>query len=195
VAAVNIETFVAVRNAVDAAGFGDEVAWSENCAPAETPEDFAAEAIFVVCNGGMKNTVARRIYDRVLPRVQAGGSAGEVFGNKLKARAIDRIWRDRLDIFLDYQLIAADEDRLAFLGRLPHIGPITKYHLAKNFGVDVAKPDVHLQRLADHYGETVQGLCERLGAAAGLKARTVDVVLWRACAVGIINSKTGEVRL
>jgi hypothetical protein len=108
VAAVNIETFVAVRNAVDAAGFGDEVAWSENCAPAETPEDFAAEAIFVVCNSGMKNTVARRIYDRVLPRVEGGGSAGEVFGNKEGPRHRS-IWRDRLDMFLDYQLIATDE--------------------------------------------------------------------------------------
>lgn len=189
------DTFISVRNAVDAAGFGDDVEWSENAGLPEGADEFAREAIFVICNSGMKNTVAQRIYDKVEQALADGLSASTVFGHKGKTGAIDRIWRDRQDLYLDYLIIGTDEERIEWLGRLPWIGGITKFHLAKNFGVNVAKPDVHLQRLADHYGETVQGLCDRLSQATGFKARTVDVVLWRACAVGIIDSRSGEVRL
>jgi hypothetical protein len=78
---------------------------------------------------------------------------------------------------------------VAFCGTLPWVGPITKYHLAKNFGGNFAKPDVHLQRLADAEGTTPQELCERLGEATGYRASTIDLILWRACADGIINSR------
>lgn len=66
--------------------------------------------------------------------------------------------------------------------------------MAKNFGAQVAKPDVHLQRLADREGVTAQELCERLAAETGWKVSTVDTLLWRAAATGHINSRTGELR-
>jgi len=94
-------------------------------------------------------------------------------------------------MLLGRYLVAAD--KVEFCASLPWIGNITKYHLAKNFGADVAKPDVHLQRLADREGTTAQALCERLAKATGYRAATVDVLLWRACANGIINSRTGEI--
>lgn len=43
-------------------------------------------------------------------------------------------------------------------------------------------------RIADHSGEGVQAMCERLAAATGYRAATVDLILWRACANGLINS-------
>jgi hypothetical protein len=39
-------------------------------------------------------------------------------------------------------------DPLGVLQSLPYIGPVTCYHLAKNIGLQVAKPDHHLTRLA-----------------------------------------------
>lgn len=170
-------------------GFADgDIEWSENAGPPKDAEDFASEAIFVICNSGMKNTIARRIFDRIMPIIQSGGSAHEGFGHKGKATAIDLIWSTRADLLAGY--LAAD-DKVEFCGALPWIGGITKFHLAKNFGADVAKPDVHLQRLADHFNTTPQALCERLSVVVGLKARTIDVLLWRACAEGVINSRTG----
>ena len=83
-------------------------------------------------------------------------------------------------------------DKLAFLESLPWIGGITKYHAAKNFGLQYAKPDVHLARLAEREGCTAQQLCERLAGELGLRVASVDTVLWRACATGVINSRTGE---
>ena len=69
---------------------------------------------------------------------------------------------------------------------LPWIGDITKYHLAKNLGANVAKPDRWLVRLADAEKTTVDQLCRRLAIATGDRVATVDVVLWRACAVGVL---------
>jgi hypothetical protein len=171
---------------------GDEdIEWSENIIPPTDADDFALEAIFVICNSGMKNTIARAIFERVTSELYAGGSAHNKFGHSGKASAIDEIWADRDALFGKY-LVASD--KVEFCASLPWIGGITKYHLAKNFGAQVAKPDVHLQRLADHEKTTAQELCERLARDTGLKVATVDVVLWRACANGILNSRTGKLQ-
>lgn len=167
----------------------DDIAWSENVEPPATAEDFAGEAIWVICCSGMKSTVARIIERRVLGAIREGRPVIEVFKHPHKARSIETIWRDRERLFSDFR---AAEDKLAFCGTLPHIGEITKYHLAKNFAIgDAAKPDVHLQRLADLEGTTAQALCARLAPELGWKVRTVDLVIWRACATGILDSRTG----
>jgi len=170
----------------------EDMAWGQGLAAPTEPDDFALEAIFVICNSGMKNTVARGIFDRCEIALDAGTPVFEVFKHPGKAAAIETIWRDRTQLLEGY-LAAAD--KLAFCESLPWIGGITKYHLAKNFGADVAKPDVHLQRLADREGCTAQTLCERLAAATNLRVATIDTVLWRACADGFLNSRTGEIRL
>lgn len=168
----------------------DDVTWAESIKEPVDADDFALEAIFVICNSGMKNTVARGIYERVVKQLYAGAPAREVFKHDGKVKAIEAIWFDRKPLYV--QFLAA-VDKLAFCEALPFIGGITKYHLAKNFGAQVAKPDVHLQRLADREGVTAQQLCERLATETGYRIATVDTILWRACANGVINSRTGEV--
>lgn len=174
------------------AGFADEdIAWSEHTEPPPTPEHFASEAIFVICNSGMHNRTAKLIFDRVFEAIRAQEPVFKALAHKAKASAIETIWRDRQALFDGY---FAAQDKLKFCGDLPCLGPITKYHLAKNLGIDVAKPDRHLVRLAALDHETAQALCDRLGRATGLKSCTVDILLWRACANGILDPKTGEVR-
>ncbi|TIX59141.1 MAG: hypothetical protein E5V28_07775 [Mesorhizobium sp.] len=166
----------------------EDIAWSESIKPPTDADDFASEAIFVICNSGMKNTIARRIFERVMNAIMCGHSAGTAFGHAGKAKAIDDIWQRRSELLSSY---LAAPDKVAFCESLPWIGGITKYHLAKNFGADVAKPDVHLQRLADREGTSAQGLCARLAAETGYRIATVDLILWRACAVGLVSSRTG----
>jgi hypothetical protein len=44
--------------------------------------------------------------------------------------------------------------------RFPMIGPVTSFNLAKNIGLDVAKADRHLSRLAANVGfSDVPSLC------------------------------------
>ena len=186
------EQFRAVVAALGEQGARD-VEWSECVQPPASGEAFAREAIFVICNSGMKNTIAKKIFGRCMQALFNGLPVIGVFGHKGKAAAIEAIWADRKVLLSMYQSCPTYDMRLELLVALPWIGHITKYHLAKNFGMNVAKPDVHLQRLADREGCSAQALCERLAAEVGLRAATVDVVLWRACANGVISSRTGEI--
>jgi hypothetical protein len=77
-------------------------------------------------------------------------------------------------------------DKLSFFESLPWIGPITKYHLAKNFGVECCKPDRHLVRIARQYDMTPDELCRKLAEETGNSVNTVDTVLWRAANLGFI---------
>lgn len=177
-------------------GFADDdIAWSEGCKPPENADEFALEVVYVICNSGMNNKVARGIYERCRFLLRSGKTVkGNILGKSGKAAAIDQIWRDRAELYARYMTRSTDERRLAFLADLPWIGGITKFHLAKNFGVDCVKPDVHLQRLAAWHRTTPQALCDALAKETGLKSRTIDVLLWRACAEGVMNSHTGQIK-
>ncbi len=166
----------------------DDIEWANGCTLPVDDEDFALETIYVICNSGMRFTVARLIYDRVVPNLRAGGKTLAVFKHKGKAAAIDLIWRERQRFYAEYM---AAPDKVVYARSIPWIGGITCYHVAKNFGAQVAKPDVHLQRLADLERVTPQQLCERLAKETGLRVPAIDTVLWRACATGVMNSKTG----
>lgn len=70
-------------------------------------------------------------------------------------------------------------EALEYFHSYPYIGNVTKYHLARNVGFDVAKPDRHLIRLAkilgyDSPGELVAEIAELTGEKKGF----VDYVLW-----------------
>lgn len=167
-----------------------DIRWAEALLPPDNAEDFALETIYVICNSGMKHTIARQIYDRVVPQIKDGGPALAVFKHGGKAAAIDLIWRDRDRLYREYM---DAPDKVAYAQTIPWIGGITCYHVVKNFGADVAKPDVHLQRLADWERTTPQGLCEQVARATGYRVATVDTILWRACATGVINSVAGTI--
>ncbi|WP_432263035.1 hypothetical protein [Cupriavidus sp. TMH.W2] len=179
------EVYARLRAEVAAAGYAGEIAWSGSIAPVNDADTFGREFVFIVCNSGMKAQIARSIFERVMVAVEAGASAMTVFGHKGKAGAIDRVWHDRARHLAAYLRAGTPAAQLAYLESLPWIGGITKWHLAKNFGLDVAKPDRHLVRVAAAYGLTVDGLCENLAKATGDRIATVDTVIWRACNLGL----------
>lgn len=168
---------------LDRRGFGEDVVWSEGLEPVADADTFWQEFAWVVLNSGMKNAIARGIWRRVRPAVEAGHSAGSVFGHKGKSEAIDFVFANRERLLAEYRAAA---DKLEFLRGLPWIGEITCWHLAKNYGLDVAKPDRHLVRVAGEEG--THALCARLAKASGHRVATVDLVIWRAASIGIIDS-------
>ncbi len=183
---ITLKRLKMLEAAVRAAGFGPSIDWSEAIPEPETAEHFAIEAIYVICNSGMKASVAGPIFNRCLDAVSSGVSASTVFGHIGKAKAIDEIWHNRAELFEAYQLA---EDKPGFCGTLPFVGPITMQHLAKNLGFNLAKGDVHLERLAKPEQCTPQQLCERLSKLSGYSVAAIDTILWRACAEGILQSK------
>jgi hypothetical protein len=185
---ISAQRYAALRGTLVALGYGDEIDWQQTVRPPTCPEEFALEAVFVICNSGMKAQIARAIFDRVVAKLRDGKPVGLALNHDLKRRAIDKIWREREYWFDGWKaaLERGPEPALEFLGTLDHIGPITKYHLAKNFGLDVVKPDRHLQRLASEEGVTPDVLCRRLARDFGDRAATVDYVLWRSCNLGLL---------
>ena len=179
--------YAELRQAIIDAGYTDEIEWAQNVKAPVDAEEFASEVIWVILCSGMKAQVARIIEGRVWAAIHAGKPVkGNVLGKSGKAAAIDWIWANRAALFAKFQ---AANDKVEFAALLPWIGQITKWHVAKNLGVDCAKPDVHLVRVAAHYQTTPAELCERLAAASGDRIATVDLVIWRACNLGIIRSR------
>ena len=186
---ITLKRFRRLEVALRASGYGPMIDWSENIQAPESAEDFAREAIYVICNSGMRVTVAAPIAEKCVAALREGRTAVEVFGHPGKAAAIDTIWQQRAALFEHY---LSANSKLVFLADLPWIGKVTKLHLAKNLGASAAKPDVHLVRLANREGTTPARLCRRLARLTGYKIPTIDSVLWRACADGILDSRKYE---
>lgn len=69
---------------------------------------------------------------------------------------------------------------MSYLRTFPYMGPATSYHLAKNLGMDVVKPDRHLIRISSVAGyECPEAMCRDIAATAGERLSVVDLVLWR----------------
>ena len=183
---ISVKQFHEIDKAVRRAGYKTAIEWSENIKMPTNADDFASEAIYVICNSGMANRIALPIFEDCMRALRSGQSCKTVFGHPGKSDAIDYIWKKRRSL---YRKLLKAVDLIAFCETLPWIGPITSKHLAKNLGADVAKPDVHLNRLAEPEGVTAQELCERLARGSGQPSLHGNQFLWRACADGIIYSR------
>lgn len=144
---------------------------------------FFCEFILVVCNSGMKAEVAAMIQDRIWEAIRSGVPVIEAFKHPGKAAAIEHVRENYQILFYEYQ---NTEDKLAFLQKLPWIGPITKFHLARNLGMNVVKPDLHLVRIANRFHTTPEILCRNLEKETGDKAGLIDCVLWRASKLELV---------
>jgi len=175
-----------IKDKVLKAGFTDEIKWASEIKLCNDSTDFAFEAIWVICNSGMKYKIASQIYESILTAISSNTPIETVFNHKGKVKAIKYILEFRRTIF---QTFLEAEDKISYLETLPYIGKITKYHLARNLGLDVCKPDRHLERIATSFSTTPAQLCEKLSRETGDRIGVVDIVLWRASIEGIIDTQ------
>lgn len=166
----------------------------------QTPDDFFRQYVYVVLNSGMQNQIAEDIYMRFWRRftgidtITAGhlrhididwcniDAACNEIGHPGKRKAVRECFYRYRQWFAKLCNLGSLYEKLDFLESLPWIGPITKYHLARNLGLDVAKPDRHLQRIAEEFSfDDVQRLCEHISALTNDRVGVVDLVLWRFC--------------
>jgi hypothetical protein len=107
-------------------------------------------------------------------------TASAAFRNERKLCAIVNVARNVDEVGFAQLKKRITRDPLAELRRLPHIGHVTMWHLAKNLGFEVAKPDRHLERLSALAGYTsTHRLCRALSEVTGDAVNVVDLVLWR----------------
>lgn len=181
---MNLIDYENLRERLVHAGYREEIEWCKNIKDCGSATEFFVEYTWVVICAGMKEQIARKILDtKVLPAIIKKIPVYKVYKHVSKAKAIEHVWTRQHEIFEAYKKA---KDKIEFLVTLPWIGNITKYHLARNLGVDCCKPDRHLQRIASSYGVTPLELCSRLANESGDRIGVVDIVLWRAANLGWI---------
>lgn len=176
-ALMDIETYYDLKEELAKRGYAHEVDWANSVEPCKEASDFCIQFIWVVCNSGMKNQIAETIYKKILQAIYDKEDISEAFGHKGKVGAMKEVIKNQKTLFSEY---LKSTNKIEFCKSLPWIGDITKYHLAKNLGVDCVKPDRHLVRIAEKYGYTPFDLCKRISDKTGDRLGAVDVVLWRA---------------
>lgn len=177
------ELFLRLVTILEEAGYSEEIRWQRELKPCATDGDFSCEAVWVILNSGMKEQIARKIWERIREAWRNDKETSTAFNHKGKVKAIDFVISNQTELFNNYRKA---DNKIEFLQTIPFIGSITKYHLAKNLGHDCVKPDRHLVRIAKDYNTTPDELCEAISKETGEKKCVVDIVIWRACNLGII---------
>jgi len=176
-------------------GYSAEISWQSNQRFEALDEStFLKELAWVVLSSGMKERVIRNLF----------GMISDCFFNWKSAKLIvdneDRCFDESIKYFNNKPKISAiidsaqkinrtgfshikkmiGENPVETLQEFSYIGPITVYHLAKNIGLPLAKPDRHLTRIANLEGYSdVQKFCDEISRISGDSVPVVDIVLWR----------------
>lgn len=169
-----------------------------------SPDEFADMCAYVILAGGFSQKTAKRIHKNIMENIYKNGARFndlfQMFHNKNKINAICKIWENRESLCDGFYACKTDSERLAYLGRLPHIGKITANHLARNLGVDVVKYDVWIRRLgalyagidvSDELTPELRAACDdmfaHMVAVTGLPHGYIDVVLWKSAQISLIK--------
>ncbi len=157
--------------------FPEDISWQNTVKFAKiTPKYFFEQYVWVVLASGFKVSIVQKIYEKW----SKNPNDFSTIRHPLKNKAIKKTSKNYRRLFKELKSKKTNDERLEYLGTLPHIGNITKYHLAKNLGIDVAKPDVHLQRLMKKFGfNDVQQMCNVIKRKFRHKVSVIDIVLWR----------------
>lgn len=190
-----VSAYAYARSVVVDAGYLWEMEWQASRDFSRiTTDAFLREASWVILASGMRETVIREKFPRIASAfmdwrcptriishaTQCKRAALKIFGHEPKINAIltfiAKVEQDGFD-----QVVADLRcDPIAYIRTFPYMGPATSYHLAKNLGLDVAKPDRHLVRIANASGcHSVDVLCAIIADFVGERINVVDIVLWR----------------
>lgn len=191
--------FRTAEHKVQAAGFAWEIEWQrERCLKPFTESDLLREAAWVILCSGFREANVRKVFDYISLCFCDWESAAEItrnrtvciatassrFRNFRKIDAIAQVADLVTETGFDQFRRQIRADPIKRLQELPFIGPVTSWHLAKNLGLDVAKNDRHLARIAASLGyNDAHDLCGDVSDATGQLISVIDVVLWRFAAI------------
>ena len=159
-----------------------------------TESEFLRELGWVILSAGMAERIVRAKCAAISESFLFWNSAADIsrqtetcvssalahFAHEGKIGAIAAAARVVAKISFDVLRERLIANPIQELQRFSYIGPITAFHLAKNIGFPIAKPDRHLSRLckASGFGQ-VEEFCNCIASFVGDDIRKVDTVLWR----------------
>lgn len=190
-----IDYYREAHNFISKSVFAEELRWQSVLKFSDLSEqDFLRETAWVILCSGFREATLRKLFSTISlcfcdwesaaiiteRSALCRATALDVFGNRKKIDSILAICA-----MVAQQGFVTVKDRISArpmeeLRGLPFIGPVTSWHLAKNLGFDVAKPDRHLERLALHLGfADTHAMCAQVAAVTGQSQAVIDLVLWR----------------
>lgn len=182
---MTLEDYFYYKRTIRNLGFENDYKYIEQCLenPCNDSKTFAHEYIWVVLNSGMRYQIASKIYAKVIEGLDQDIPIEYIFSHEGKVEGINYVFKNRETIFSGFK---SSSDQINFLENLPWIGPVTKYHLARNLGINVCKPDRHLVRIAKKFDNDPSHLCKKLSKESGDLIGIVDFVLWSCGNQGIL---------
>jgi len=189
------KAYLNVKKFLYESGYFNEIEWQYGVDVSRINEQsFLEEYAWVVLNSGMSEKIIRNIFPYICSSFFNWSSIEKIvknrdlcrakalkhFNNKKKVDAIiettNIIYKKKFNIFFD----EIKNNGVNYLEKLPYIGPITSYHLAKNIGFSVSKPDRHLVKLAELLNyDSVNNLCNTIYYLTEEPINVIDIVLWR----------------
>lgn len=187
--------YLTAKQTVIEMGYSHEIDWQDSLTFSNIAEsDFLRESAWVILSSGMREAVIRKKFPDIslaffqwesakkisLHRNRCRVNALCAFNNRRKIDAIIRI-----AIHVSQKGFCAvkesiQNEGISYVMHLPYMGPATSYHLLKNIGMQVAKPDRHLTRIANALGYHSPHLMSLdIARTIGEKVAVVDLVLWR----------------
>lgn len=147
-------------------------------------KEFYEEYTYVVIASGFRGRTAAKLTPLLINCKGEFDSMYKIFKNERKCKALSTVWRIYGIEEKQWQLFRDSLDTVEKLETLPYIGPVTKFHLARNIGLenDIVKPDLHLLRYASELGfETPRKLVEHIHDYEEYNhfaLGTIDFILW-----------------
>ena len=192
---IALNVFRVAEREVVAAGYAWEAKWQRTRAFSTFSEsELLREAAWVILCSGFREASVRRWFDYISLCFCDWHSALEIaqhrnacvqtalsaFRHEKKINAIAHVAEIICEQGFNQLRCTIQKQPIPELQRLPYVGPVTSWHLAKNLGLSVAKNDRHLARLAELLGYSdAHHLCDAISDATGEPASVVDIVLWR----------------
>ena len=188
-------TYLDIKQYVLDSGFEAEITWQE-CLSFDRVEEHTilTEAAWVILNSGMREGVIRAKFAGISRsfcnwesalsiqsnRSRCLADASRYFAHPGKLNAIASVADIVAQLGVTHVKDSIRHGSIDYVRTWPYLGPATSYHLLKNLGFDIVKPDRHLLRIAATAGFCSPGiLCSAISERIGDRVSVIDLVLWR----------------
>lgn len=190
-----VDAYLTAKNTMMHAGYKHEIKWQTGRDFNNLSEsDFFREAAWVVIASGMRDSIVRKKFPIISQIFYCWKNPERVINNESMCRtqALSVFNHEgKIDAIIAIMKISHNSgfaeiknriktEGIDYIDSFPFMGKATSFHLAKNIGLDVVKPDRHLCRIANAAGyNDPDELCKTISKYVDDAISVIDIVLWR----------------